>query len=122
MHCTPTPITGTQTRACERVLEGHTNLIICLAVLPNGKVVSTSGDNTLRVWDPEVRPLCCVCMPMHCDAASSRRCTLCDCPILSTARVITELSGCALLAWGSFVYPLHSHPHWHADGGLRARP
>ena len=31
--------------------EGHTGAIACLAVLPDGRVVSGSRDNTLRVWD-----------------------------------------------------------------------
>ena len=43
-----------QTGACERVLEGHTNCVLCVAVLPDGKVVSGSADKSLRVWDPLV--------------------------------------------------------------------
>jgi WD40 repeat protein len=37
--------------ACERVLEGHTDSVNCMAVLPDGRVVSGSEDKTLRVWD-----------------------------------------------------------------------
>ena len=43
-----------QTGACERVLEGHTGFVCCVAVLPDGKVVSGSSDKSLRVWDPLV--------------------------------------------------------------------
>jgi WD40 repeat protein len=30
---------------------GHTNWVQALAVLPNGKLASGSGDNTIRIWD-----------------------------------------------------------------------
>ena len=43
-----------QTGACERVLEGHTFSVHCVAVLHDGKVVSGSNDTSLRVWDPLV--------------------------------------------------------------------
>jgi WD40 repeat protein len=35
---------------CERVLWGHTSTIYALAALPDGRIVSGSGDGTLRVW------------------------------------------------------------------------
>jgi hypothetical protein len=34
-----------------RTLEGHSDWVTALAVLPDGRVVSSSKDNTLRVWD-----------------------------------------------------------------------
>jgi GTPase SAR1 family protein len=40
------------TGQCRATLKGHTDRIVGLAVTPDGKrVVSGSGDNTLRVWD-----------------------------------------------------------------------
>jgi WD40 repeat protein len=36
----------------EAVLAGHTDKIYCLALLPDGRVVSGSWDDTLRVWQP----------------------------------------------------------------------
>jgi WD40 repeat protein len=33
------------------VLEGHSREVTCVAVLPDGRVVSGSRDKTLRVWD-----------------------------------------------------------------------
>ena len=33
------------------MLEGHTENVSCVSVLPDGRVVSGSWDNTLRVWD-----------------------------------------------------------------------
>jgi WD40 repeat protein len=33
------------------VLEGHSFGVLCVAVLPDGRVVSGSDDKTLRVWD-----------------------------------------------------------------------
>ena len=33
-----------------RELVGHTNLIYKLVVLPNGEIVSSSFDNTIRIW------------------------------------------------------------------------
>ena len=41
----------TATGACERVLEEHTRDVNCVSVLPDGRVVSESLDNSLRVWD-----------------------------------------------------------------------
>ncbi|MGE3920335.1 MAG: hypothetical protein AB7F64_05225, partial [Gammaproteobacteria bacterium] len=37
----------------KKVLEGHTDSVRALAVLPSGEVVSGSDDNTLRVWNPK---------------------------------------------------------------------
>ncbi len=39
------------TGQCLKTLQGHTGHINCIAVLPNGQVVSGSFDKTLRVWD-----------------------------------------------------------------------
>ena len=33
------------------VLSGHTNSVSCLRALPDGRIVSASYDNTLRIWD-----------------------------------------------------------------------
>ena len=43
-----------QTGTCERVLEGHTKGVLCLAVLPADVIVSGSKDHSLRLWDPLV--------------------------------------------------------------------
>ncbi len=32
-------------------LEGHSSSVTCVAVLPNGNIISGSGDNTLKEWD-----------------------------------------------------------------------
>ena len=39
--------------ALVRVLEGHANSVLSVAVTPDKRVVSASDDNTLRVWDIE---------------------------------------------------------------------
>ena len=38
-------------RALDAVLEGHTDDVYALAVLPGGELLSGSGDTTIRVWD-----------------------------------------------------------------------
>jgi WD40 repeat protein len=38
------------TGLCERVLKGHTSWVGSVCALNNGRVVSASGDKTLRVW------------------------------------------------------------------------
>ncbi len=35
---------------CAKRLEGHTDFVNCVAVLPDGRVVSGSEDTMLRVW------------------------------------------------------------------------
>jgi WD40 repeat protein len=35
---------------CEAVLEGHTRAVQALAVLPDGRLASSSYDKTVRVW------------------------------------------------------------------------
>ena len=36
---------------CERQLQGHTKTVSCVVELRDGRVVSGSADNSLRVWD-----------------------------------------------------------------------
>ena len=38
------------TGVCERTLEGHSNDVQCLIQLADGRVVSGSRDQTLKVW------------------------------------------------------------------------
>jgi len=40
-----------QVRGMSRILPGHTGVVTAVAVLPDGRLVSGSSDNTLRVWD-----------------------------------------------------------------------
>lgn len=35
-----------------QILSGHTDFVLCLETLPDGRIVSGSRDNTVRVWDP----------------------------------------------------------------------
>ena len=41
---------GAATPLCERVCWGHTSTVYALAALPDGRIVSGSGDGTLRLW------------------------------------------------------------------------
>jgi WD40 repeat protein len=36
---------------CLASLEEHSNYVNCVAVLPNGNIISGSFDNTLKIWD-----------------------------------------------------------------------
>src|SRR4030066_162298 len=40
-------------RQAPRTLEGHTDIITSFSLISNGRVVSSSGDHTLKVWDIE---------------------------------------------------------------------
>ena len=37
---------------CEKTLTGHTSHVFCLEVLKTGEIVSRSGDNSIKMWDP----------------------------------------------------------------------
>ena len=43
---------GGEQWTCTHTLEGHTDYVMCVAVLPNGDVVSGSNDHTLKIWVP----------------------------------------------------------------------
>jgi WD40 repeat protein len=36
---------------CELVLNGHTSSILAITILPDGKIASSSKDNTIRIWE-----------------------------------------------------------------------
>ena len=38
------------TGVCEMTLKGHSGFVRCLVQLADGRVVSGSADNTLKVW------------------------------------------------------------------------
>ena len=40
-----------QRRQCDAVLKGHTDIVLSLAVLPDGRLLSGSADRIIRVWD-----------------------------------------------------------------------
>ena len=44
----------TQRRACDLVITGHTKTVRALIALPYGRLLSASGDNTVKVWDERV--------------------------------------------------------------------
>lgn len=44
-------IWNSNTGEYESILEGHTNPITCLDNLPNGRIITGSGDNTIKIWD-----------------------------------------------------------------------
>jgi WD40 repeat protein len=44
-------IFNNMTGKCEMVLVGHTNEILAIAILPDGKIASSSRDKTIRIWD-----------------------------------------------------------------------
>ena len=38
---------------CERVLEGHTNGVTCVAALEGGRIASAGSDASVRIWGPD---------------------------------------------------------------------
>jgi formylglycine-generating enzyme required for sulfatase activity len=40
------------TKALKLTITGHTNWVMALAVLPDGRLASGAGDRTIRIWDP----------------------------------------------------------------------
>lgn len=42
-----------KTTECELILEGHTNLPICVNVLPNGDIISGSSEGEIKIWTPD---------------------------------------------------------------------
>jgi WD40 repeat protein len=40
-----------ETGDCEGIFKGHTDRVSCIAVLPDGRIVTGSCDNTLRLWN-----------------------------------------------------------------------
>jgi WD40 repeat protein len=43
---------------CERTFAGHTDKISCVIALPDGRFISGSCDNTLKIWDSENENYC----------------------------------------------------------------
>ena len=39
------------TKECVKVFNGHTNVVLCIAVLPDGRLISGSKIRTLRIWN-----------------------------------------------------------------------
>ena len=37
-------------------LKGHTDCVLCLQALPDGRIVSGGHDHTIRIWDGEEIP------------------------------------------------------------------
>ena len=40
-----------QSGECLQIYQGHTDMVLCVALLPNGNFISGSEDNSIKVWD-----------------------------------------------------------------------
>ena len=50
-HANTLRVWDAATGECLHILEGHTDWVNCLVILPDGRLVSVSDDLTIRVWD-----------------------------------------------------------------------
>jgi len=96
-----------QCRGASRILRNHTNWVMALAVLPDGRVVSSSYDNTLRVWDVDTgRTLATLQGHTHSVSALA---------VLPDGRVVSGSSDKTLRVWdvdtGRMLATLQSHTH-----------
>lgn len=40
-----------ETDNCNIVLEGHTETVTCVKILPDGRIISGSRDRTIKIWN-----------------------------------------------------------------------
>lgn len=52
-------------------LEGHNYAVLCVAVLPNGNIISGSADKTLKVWETPFLSLSIAEMKKKCQCFSA---------------------------------------------------
>lgn len=79
------------TRSCDLTLKGHTDKVLCVAILPDGRIISGSSDKTLKVWNPKTGN-CDVTFVGHNDSVN---CVI----VLSDGRIISGSSDKTLKLW-----------------------
>jgi WD40 repeat protein len=46
-------IVNIQSGECELICAGHSDSVNCVAILPDGRIISSSLDKTIKIWNPE---------------------------------------------------------------------
>jgi hypothetical protein len=79
----------------ELVLEGHTNFINSIAVMPDGRIVSGSSDRTIRVWNPAIA----AGQPGHVVVLAGHTDFITGIAVMPDGRIVSGSWDCTIRVW-----------------------